>query len=387
MLIPGQTVIILAGFMVKLNFFGFWVTVVITTIGATLGDLTGFLLGHKYGHHFKTAEKKFYIKREQIEKTTALIIEHPFKTIFFGRIHSLTRSLTPFVAGVSEIGFKKFISIDIMSSFVWAFLSILIGYIFGKSFEKASAFIGSFVLVATFIAVCIILAVNYAKKKKIQIARVDVAVFIVSTISIYLLALIAQDLHTGRLFNIFDQRVYVLKYLITTPTLTVIMEFMTKIGGPIILPTLSVIYAIYLLVKKQYFNLFLTASTLATGLLVVELLKSHYLRIRPAGLILESGSSFPSGHAAMSMMLAVLISYITLQYIKPNWKKNFYMTIVYSGSIVIGFSRIYLGVHWASDVVAGLLLGIFWATFGIVVFKGVRFIINVGKTKHEIPLP
>lgn len=385
MLIPGQTIIILSGFMVKLHFFGFWLTVVLATCAATLGDITGFLMGKRYGHHFTQAEKKFYIKKEQIEKTITLISEHPFKTIFFGRLHSLTRTLTPFAAGASNIKMSKFISIDVMSSFVWAFLSILIGFIFGKSFEKASAFIGSFILVATFISVCIILAVQYAKRRNIKIARIDVFIFIVSTVSIYLFALIVQDLHSGRLFNIFDNHVYILRHIITSPILTMIMKFFTNIGGPIILPTIAILYAVYLSYKKQLFNLVMSLGTLVSGFAMIEALKIHYARIRPVGLILESGPSFPSGHTAMSIILAILISYTTLRYIRQN--KNVYITLTYCLAITIGFSRIYLGVHWASDVVAGLLFGIFWATFGIVVFKGLRFIIDIGKKKHEIPMP
>lgn len=387
MLIPGQTIIILAGFMVKLHFFGFWVSIAVGTLGATLGDLTGFLMGQKYGHHFTTAEKKFYIKREQFQETKKLIATHPFSSIFFGRLHSLTRTLTPFAAGASGISFKKFITIDILASFVWAFLSILIGFIFGKSFEKASAFLGSFIIVATFITICIVLAVQYAKKRQIKISRTDMSVFTISVVSIYLFGLIAKDLDSGKLFNILDQRLYMLRSLIISEPLTLVMTIFTTLGGQLFMSLFTLLYVVYLGIKKKYAHIILTLATLSTGLIAVWFMKSQYARIRPLGIILESGGSFPSGHMAMSIMLGVLVSYLSIRHTPSLIKKNILLTLIYLTSIVIGLSRIYLGVHYASDVLGGFLFGIFWATFGIVAFRGISFIIKIGRKKHEIPLP
>jgi undecaprenyl-diphosphatase len=387
MLIPGQTMIILAGFLVKLHIFGFWLAVIIGSLGALLGDFVGFLLGRKYGRHFTDVEQRFYIKKEQFQKTMDLIVSNPFKTIFFGRLHSLTRTLTPFAGGASGITLRKFLAIDILSSFVWAFLSILIGFIFGKSFEKASTFIGGFILIATIVTIVIIIIVNYAKKKKIPISNNDVFILISSAISIYLFSLIAQNLHKGQLFSIFDTRIFVLKDLVETPILTYVMIAFTSMGSAVFLISISLLFIIYLIWKKRNESALLFTTVLSTGYMFVLILKSHFDRIRPEGLVDVSGSSFPSGHSAMTMMFVVLLTYIILRNIKNTSHKNILITIAFATSILIGISRIYLGVHFASDVLAGLLFGIFWATFGIVILKAGKFIIRIARQKHQLPLP
>ncbi len=387
MLIPGQTIIILAGFMVKLHFFGFWASVITSTLGALGGDVIGFAMGRKWGHHFTTAERKFYIKREQFEKTKHLIAHNPFNSIFFGRLHSLTRTLTPFAAGASHITLRKFASIDIIASFVWALLSILIGYIFGKSFEKASAFIGSFILIATVITVCIMFAVSFARKRNIKISGMNVFLFITSVTSVYLFALIADDLERGRLFTLLDTRLYMLRYFVMTPDLTLIMTMFTTLGNPLPMTLLALTLVFYLVAYKRYSYATLVASVLGSGTALVELLKIHFARIRPIGIIDVSGGSFPSWHMSMSIMLAVVAIYTVFRFIKSPLRKNIYIAGSFILSLLIGLSRVYLGVHWASDVLAGLLFGIAWATCGILSFEGIQYLAKTGKKKHAIPLP
>lgn len=387
MILPGQTIIILVGFLVKLHIFGFWLAIITAALGALAGDYLGYIMGKYLGHHFTTVEKKFYIKREQFLKTRDLIAAHPFKSIFFGRLHSLTRTITPFVSGASDINTIKFLTTDLLSSLVWAFISITIGFIFGKSFEKASSFLGSFILIATVIAILIILAVNYAKKRNIKIPKTDVFVFISSVISAYLFSLIAQNIHRGQVFGILDTRIFTLHPIIHTPVLDTIMITITSVGGGVFLTFISILLFLYVYIKRSKQNAIVLGIILSSGFLALETLKNFFHRMRPVGIIDVPGFSFPSGHATMSMIYFVLITYFWFRHIKNVYHKNILIGVAFTLSVMIGLSRVYLVVHYTSDVLAGFLFGIFYSTFGIVIYKAIRLFINKTKEDHESPLP
>ena len=94
--------------------------------------------------------------------------------------------------------------------------------------------------------------------------------------------------------------------------------------------------------------------------LINIVLKNIFLRIRPLDLMIinETGYSFPSGHSTMSLALYGLVAYLVY---KSNYQKNIkvlLISLLFLLSFLIGLSRIYLGVHYASDVLAGFMLAI-----------------------------
>ena len=137
-LIPGGTIVALAGFFSRLKLFDFWDIVFIAAIGAILGDLLSYYLGRKYGHNFLLKYGKYLLFKEAYyKKTRTLMKNHPGKSIIFGRFNQIIRSFAPFIAGSSGINFAKFMFFNILGGMAWAFSYAGIGYIFGESFKLA----------------------------------------------------------------------------------------------------------------------------------------------------------------------------------------------------------------------------------------------------------
>lgn len=121
---------------------------------------------------------------------------------------------------------------------------------------------------------------------------------------------------------------------------------------------LSVILILYRQKRKNESLLLFTA--LASGYVLEKIIKILVQRERPEMQLLEKlGYSFPSGHAVFSTILFSLIIYFYKDEIKNNFQKNLFIFLNIFLILLIGFSRIYLNVHWFTDVAGGFFLGLF----------------------------
>ena len=155
--------------------------------------------------------------------------------------------------------------------------------------------------------------------------------------------------------------------------------FFTYLGDWRTIISLSIVAVVifWLLRKRREIIFFLVA--LISGEVIKELLKFLIHRPRPDirfSLIPENGYAFPSGHAVMSVIFYGIISYFIYKVCKKLWQKLIVLFTFFIFIFLVGFSRIYLGIHWTSDIIAGWLIG-----FSILVF----FIIVFGQLKKPPP--
>ena len=148
---------------------------------------------------------------------------------------------------------------------------------------------------------------------------------------------------------------YILK--IRSEKLTSVFKIITNFAGASFLLAISLILLI--LTKKKIYPLFILINT-SSSFLVNELMKNIFIRHRPVGigLILEKGYSYPSGQSMVSLAFYGFITYLLF---KKYRNKVVRIILFLTFSIIIlliGFSRIYLGVHYLSDVIGGFLLAI-----------------------------
>lgn len=163
-------------------------------------------------------------------------------------------------------------------------------------------------------------------------------------------------------------------YSLRSPEMTIFMNFITFLASNIFL-TSAIIFTILFLLTKNKKDAFVFAFILISGVGLNQALKDTFQRARPTFLPLatEQSYSFPSGHTMNGFIFYTCLSYFIFRRFKN--KKLGYFLIVCSAILVllIGVSRVYLGVHFPTDVIAGYLGGILWFVIVLLFEKTVVF--------------
>jgi len=156
---------------------------------------------------------------------------------------------------------------------------------------------------------------------------------------------------------------------------TTFFDTMSTVGGPAGVTVIAVVVAVALLIKRRFrWAIYLAINVGIGGLLDWEL-KRYFARARPAleeMLRHASGYSFPSGHAMGSTVLFATLGYLAVRAL-PRWRwKAAALAMATTFIVAVALSRVYLGVHWISDVGAGIVGGLLWITTTTVAYETLR---------------
>lgn len=142
------------------------------------------------------------------------------------------------------------------------------------------------------------------------------------------------------------------------------MRDITALGGFTLLTILTVVAVLLLIFKSRRREALIFAATVILAQISSQVLKAIYDRPRPAlvphGSIVYS-QSFPSGHSTMAAAVFLTLATVVASVEPKRRTKALIYGVAISGVVAVGFSRIYLGVHWPTDVLGGWALGSSWA--------------------------
>ncbi|HBI17049.1 MAG TPA: hypothetical protein DDY52_02785 [Candidatus Moranbacteria bacterium] len=374
--IPGQIIAVTAGLMSKIGSLDIITVIISLFLGAVIGDLIGYFLGSKYGENLIIKYGKyFFLKKENFEKTQELINEHTGKTIIIGRFNSVTRAFTPFTAGSMRVPFSKFIFYAILGGLSWAFSFAMLGYIFGNNYRALADYFGEFILIAIIIGAIIIYLYKLANKKRRIFHRRHLYILLINLFSLYMFFKMVENFVEQKILTNFDIWLNSNINKIWNPFLDNLMVFITNLGGTAVISILSIVLLIFFISERKWRYSTLLITSVIGGKALEVLVKYIISRDRPLDYLIDAdGFSFPSGHATISAIFFSLLIYYFKNHIFNKKLKYFLFSISVLLILGIGFSRIYLGVHWFTDVVAGFSLGLFWLTILILALESVTTI-------------
>ena len=165
--------------------------------------------------------------------------------------------------------------------------------------------------------------------------------------------------------NSFDQKIFSLITPHITENRTRIMRFISFLAKHTFLIPLIFLMVTFFLIKKNKWMAIRTTTVLLSSLLLMSILKRLIQRQRPPDPLVEGiyNFSFPSGHAFMSVAFYGLLIWFASVYISNKWTRRLAISFLLLVIASIGFSRIYLRVHYATDVIAGICIGFVWLDF------------------------
>jgi len=188
--------------------------------------------------------------------------------------------------------------------------------------------------------------------------------FMISLLSLICFSCMAILISKQKIVS-FDSAVISFIQGLESPLLTDIMKFFTFIGSTVSVAVLAMgaLFFLYIVLGHRSELILLIAAVLGSNLLFITL-KLFFQRARPDlhRLIEVSGYSFPSGHATNACTLYGILAFLLWRHIPTRLGRTILVIISIIMILTIGISRIYLGVHYPSDIIGGYCISAFWLT-------------------------
>jgi len=413
LVVPGETVMLLGGAVAGQGAIDIYLLIAIAWFAAWLGDTTSFFLGRRLGRNFVLDHgPKVGISHERFEKVEDYFGRHGGKTIFIGRFISLVRAFAPFIAGSSGMQYRAFVPYSILGTGLWATAHILVGYFFSRSIETAGKYAakGAFLLATLIVIVAgaIFLYRHFREEKNrraavrwmeghratrwlVELARRPQLRFLwdrvtpggtfgleftslMATLAVASFVLVAYTVVVGENPGPTpgDETAMELVGHLQSSVLTSVSKVITWFGSGAVVWAMAAIGAALLAWRRRWAEFWVLVAGMTITQVGIDGIKDAVDRPRPPDPVVStSGSSFPSGHAAHSVFYLWLAVTIVLR-LRPGMARG--AAVVTAGFVLtalIGLSRVYLGVHYLSDVSAGWAMGAaafsFCAAVGLVV--------------------
>jgi undecaprenyl-diphosphatase len=401
MVVPGETLMLLGGAVAGQGAIDIYLLIALAWFAAWAGDTTSFFIGRRLGREFVIKHgPRVGIGRERFEKVEDYFSRHGGKTIFVGRFISLVRAFAPFIAGSSGMRYRAFVPYSILGTGLWASAHILVGYFFSRSIESAAEYAGrgAFVLATTIVVVVVVVAI--VRRFRVEENRRRAVAWMQGRAATRWLVVLTRrfrpqlqflwervtpggtfGLEFTSLMAIFAVASFVLvAYTVIvsgdagpTPGDTTAIEIaeklqagwltdfakaFTRLGSSAITGLLAFTAAALLIARRRWAELGVLLGGVVLIFVGVHEIKDAVDRPRPGGGLIDvSGSSFPSAHAAYSTFYVWLAVTIVMR-LRPGMARG--AAVVVAGialTALVGLSRVYLNVHYLSDISAGWALG------------------------------
>ncbi len=394
--IPGAVLMLAVGALIGTGTLPFWPTFWWAVAGAVAGDGISYWLGRHYKQQLRILWP-FSRYPALLDHGERFLQQHGGKSVLFGRFFGPMRAIIPATAGMMGMAPNRFLFANVSSALIWAPAFLLPGMVFGASLNLAAEVASRLAIMMAGLVALIWLSLWLSRRIYRQLAPHAVAsgerlaqwgrrhprlgqitaalldpqqpeakgLILVAlsliTLAWLILALFERFRISPPLARL-DHSTFELLQHLRTPWGDQIMTVISQLGDGVVQATLVMVLALWLLQRRRWLAAghWLAAALFAT--VASWSLKQGLQLPRPQALYEGAMSfSFPSAHTVLATCLYGFLSVLVARELPPQWRWLSY-AVAWIMILAVAFSRLYLGVHWLSDVLGGLLLGIIWIT-------------------------
>jgi membrane protein DedA with SNARE-associated domain/membrane-associated phospholipid phosphatase len=364
LILPGETVVILAGAVAGQGATSIAITIAVVWVGAFGGDSTSFWIGRRLGRGFALRHgPKLRITEERLDRVEAYFERYGGRTIVIGRFIGFVRALAPFTAGTSGWRYRDYFPYGLVGTGLWAAAFCLVGYFASKHINDAVRIAGdaTFVLgVLAAVGVLVAVAVIYIRRADArERSRVQLGA-IGGAFAIGLAVLVAYGFYLGAHPGptALDTSAFNLGRDLRATWLVDVAKVVTWLGSAAVTLPLAAVVGVVLGMRRRWTDLIVLGVAVAITYLAVDVVKAMVDRPRPPDpFVASAGSAFPSGHSAHAMIYPWLVLLIAARaHLRPS-PATTALAIGFGLALVVGLTRVYLRVHFMTDVLGGWGLG------------------------------
>ncbi len=403
---PGEIAVLLGGVLAYQHQLSLPLALAAAIAGAILGDSIGYEVGKRYGRQLLNGTVGRVVPKEHLDRAEVYLAERGGKAVFFGRFTAALRVLVPGLAGMAGLRYRTFVVYNAAGGILWASGFVLAGYLAGSSWRHVEQVAGraSLVLLLLVALVAVVglgarwvarhpervhqLAARQLDRPAIarlrrrydrQLAFVGRRLrpgqarglsltggFAVLALAGWAFGAVTQDVVAGDEAARLDRPVLDWFVAHRETWLDDVLNAVTDLGSSAIVVPVALGVGMALWRRRDSLQpLLFLAATYAGAELLLQAIKHLTTRPRPpAGLAVAhlSGYAFPSGHATLAVAMWGAIAVVAVP-ASSSWRLRVIAGAgVITLALVIGATRLYLGAHWLTDVLAGWALGATWLT-------------------------
>ncbi len=405
---PGEIAVILGGVAASRGTVPLWAVIAAAVAGAIIGDSTGYLIGRRWGTQLLHGTLgRLPVIRTHLDKhldsARAYVQRRKGRAVFFGRFTAALRVLVPGLAGMSEVHYPTFLVYNVAGGALWGTGFPVLGYVAGASYHRVEQIAGRAGLVLLGLIVAGVIAsrllrhfaarspgleavgervaaapplawvrrrfpAQVAWSRRRLDARSPQGFWLTFTVAAGALAAwafgcLTQDVAGHDEAALADPHVTAWVIAHRTDWLTSVLKVLTWLGSTAFIIPVALAVGLYFVIRRRTWRpLALLGAAVAGAIGLYDIVKPLAGRPRPPAAIWighYTGAAFPSGHATQSAAFYAMLAIVLGAGMSPRRR-----TVLWSAAVlvvlIVGASRIYLGAHWLTDVLAGYALGTSW---------------------------